>query len=181
MPPPIKVELVPHDPVWAEIAAEESLRLKEALGALLVVVHPIGSTAIPEIHAKPIVDLMPVVGNLQQFDRNQSKIEQLGFRWWGELGLPGRRYCTKNDPATMVRLVQLHCYEQGSPEIVRHVAFRDYLCRHPRLARQYEQMKTECQLQHPNDSHAYSECKSKWIQRIELEAIAFFAPVLPVD
>ncbi|MFN3148302.1 GrpB family protein [Bremerella sp.] len=176
MPPPIKVELVPHDPAWAEIAAAESHRLTESLGSLLVAVHHIGSTAIPGICAKPVIDLIPVVVTLEQLDRNQDRLEELGYQWWGELGLPGRRYCTRDDPVTGVRIAQLHCYEEGSPEIVRHLAFREHLRKYPALALQYEQMKKACQQQHPSNSHAYSECKSAWIQRIEVEAVAWFKP-----
>lgn len=86
-------------------------------------VHHIGSTAIPGIHAKPILDLMPVVRDLAQLDSRQCNIEALGYDYWGELGLPGRRYCTKTDPTTGQRLVQLHCYEERSTEIVRHLVF----------------------------------------------------------
>lgn len=181
MPPPIKVELVPHDSAWADIAAAESHRLTESLGSLLIAVHHIGSTAIAGICAKPVIDLMPVVVSLEQLDRNQARLEELGFAWWGELGLPGRRYCTKDDPATGVRIAQLHCYEDGSPEIVRHLAFRDYLRKRPDLAQQYEQMKKECQQQHPGDSHAYSDCKSPWIQRIEAEAVVQYKSGSTVD
>ncbi|QDU73887.1 dephospho-CoA kinase/protein folding accessory domain-containing protein [Bremerella volcania] len=175
MPPPIQVELVPHDPAWAEIAAEYSHKLTEALGTLLIAVYHIGSTAIPGICAKPVIDLMPVVGSLELLDRSRSKVEALGYEWWGELGLPGRRYCSKDDSVTSARLAQLHCYEEGSPEIIRHLAFRDYLSKHSDLARQYEQLKRECQVRHRGDSHAYSDCKSKWIQRIEAEAVDHFS------
>ncbi|WDI43570.1 GrpB family protein [Bremerella sp. P1] len=176
MPPPIKVELVPHDPAWAELAAQQSRRLADMLGPLLITVHHIGSTAIAGICAKPVIDLIPVVGNLGQLDQSRTELESLGFQWWGELGLAGRRYCTLDDPETSVRLVQLHCYEEGSPEIVRHLAFRDYLRKHLDLALQYQQMKQVCQRQHPSDSHRYSDCKSAWIKKIEADAIASYSP-----
>jgi len=148
----------------------------EALGSRLVVVHHIGSTAIPGICAKPVIDLIPVVVSLEQLDLCRSKLEELGYQWWGELGLPGRRYCTRDDPVTQKRVTQLHCYEEGSPEIVRHLAFRDYLRKHPALATQYEQIKKACQAQFPNDSHAYSDGKSTWIKPIEAKALRWFSP-----
>ena len=119
MPPPFKVELQPHDPAWAELAAAEVRQLFDAIGSSLVTVHHVGSTAIPGIRAKPILDLLPVVRDLNELDRRQADIEELGYEWWGELGLPGRRYCSKSDPSTGRRLMQLHCYLEGSPEIDR--------------------------------------------------------------
>src|ERR1700754_1322751 len=131
MPPPIAVALAQHDPAWADQAQREGERLKAAAGEVVLAVPHIGSTAIPGICAKPVLDLIPVVRSLEIFDTSRPSIETLGYSWWGEYGLPGRRYCTLDDPQTGNRLVQLHCFEQGSPEIARHLAFRDYLRVHP--------------------------------------------------
>ena len=171
MPPPIKVELLPHDPGWSRLADDEARLFAGALGANLRIVHHIGSTAIAGIRAKPILDLMPVVGHLAALDTCQDKITALGYEWWGEYGLPGRRYCTKSDPKTGRRIVQLHCYEDGSTEITRHLAFRDYLRAHPPLAAEYDRLKAECQRRHPDDSHAYGDCKAAWIGQAEADAL----------
>src|SRR5690606_24226270 len=128
----------PHDPAWALLAGAERVALFDVLGDILLDVHHIGSTAIPGIHAKPIVDLMPVVRNLAALDARCDAIERLGYRWWGELGLPGRRYCSKNDPVTGKRVVQLHSYAEGSSDIARHLAFRDFLLRDPEVAAGYD-------------------------------------------
>jgi GrpB-like predicted nucleotidyltransferase (UPF0157 family) len=138
MPAPIQVTLVQHDPSWASQAYREGERLKAAIGDAILAVHHIGSTAIPGIYAKPILDLIPVVRSLADLDTNQQAVEGLGYAWWGEYGLPGRRYCTLDNPQTGNRMVQLHCFAQGSQEITRHLAFRDHLRSHPVLAREYE-------------------------------------------
>jgi GrpB-like predicted nucleotidyltransferase (UPF0157 family) len=70
--------------------------------------------------------------------------------------------------------VQLHCFQNGTPEIERHLAFRDYLNARPDLAMQYDLLKAKCRALHPLDSHAYTDCKNSWIRAIEVEAIAFF-------
>lgn len=173
MPPPIKIELLPHDPRWAESAALEGEIFASIAGPCLVAIHHIGSTAIPAIRAKPVLDLVPVVTDLAELDGRRREIEAHGYEWWGELGLPGRRYCTKSDPATGRRLVQLHCYRDGSPEIERHLAFRDYLRSHPQIASAYDHEKARCRDLHPLDSHAYSDCKGAWIKKVEAEARAW--------
>ncbi|WP_340115989.1 GrpB family protein [Pelagibius sp. 7325] len=168
---PIKVDLLPHDPQWRDQAEAEAARLHAALGAVLVKVHHIGSTAIPGIRAKPVVDLIPVVSSLDRLDALQDAVEGLGYRWRGELGLPGRRYCSKDDPASGRRLFQLHGYQEGSPEITRHLAFRDCLRANPALARAYEAEKQRCQALRPDDSYAYTDCKNAWIRSVEAAAL----------
>lgn len=139
LPVPIKVELRPHDPQWAEQACRVAGTLHAALGDNLLQVHHIGSTAIPGIVAKPVLDLLPEVRSLAELDACQKALQELGYAWRGELGLPGRRYCSLDDPDSGQRLVQLHCYAQGSPEIERHLAFADHLRQHPGIAQQYQQ------------------------------------------
>jgi GrpB-like predicted nucleotidyltransferase (UPF0157 family) len=177
MPPPIRVELRPHDPAWALLAEAERAALFDAIGDLLLVVHHIGSTAVPDIHAKPVVDLMPVVRDIGALDARRATIEGLGYRWWGELGLRGRRYCTKDDPDTGKRLLQLHAYAEGADDIERHLAFRDFLLQHPAVAADYDREKLRCQRLHPEDSHAYGECKSDWIRAVEARALASNQPI----
>jgi GrpB-like predicted nucleotidyltransferase (UPF0157 family) len=171
MPAPIAVELVPHDPRWAEDARREAAHLAGALGESLVTVHHVGSTAIPGIRAKPILDLIPVFASLPALDESRLRIESLGYAWWGEYGLPGRRYCTWDDPLTGRREVQLHAYLIGSVEITRLLSFRDFLRARPDIARAYDAEKARCAELHPLDSHAYTDCKCDWIRRIEDEAL----------
>jgi GrpB-like predicted nucleotidyltransferase (UPF0157 family) len=171
LPPPFKVELCPYDSQWAGDAIKEGDTLAPAIGLHLLTIHHVGSTAIPGIHAKPILDLMPVVSILSELDGRKSDIMARGHEWWGEFGLPGRRYCTRNDPVTGRRLVQLHCFAEGSPEIVSHLAFRDYLRACPDIASAYDREKLRCQGLHPDDSHAYGDCKGAWIASVEAEAI----------
>jgi GrpB-like predicted nucleotidyltransferase (UPF0157 family) len=171
MPAPIAVELLPHNPHWAERAQYESERLADVLGASLVTAHHIGSTAIPGIRAKPILDLIPVFISMTALNEARIAIESLGYAWWGEYGLSGRRYCTWDDPRTGRRQVQLHSYATGSFEIIRHLAFRDYLRARPDIAQAYDSEKARCRALHPFDSHAYSDCKCDWIHRIEEEAL----------
>ncbi len=172
MPPPIKVELVAHSPYWATAAAEEAARLRTALGDVLVAVHHVGSTSVPGLCAKPILDLLPVVRSVANLDERRDALERLGFRSWGEYGLAGRRYFTLDD-ADGTRRVQLHCFEPTSPEIERHIAFRDYLRADPRAARDYEAEKRRCRDLHPADSHAYADAKSSWIERALPAALEF--------
>lgn len=175
VPPPIPVVLVPHDPAWAQAAREEGERFAASLPrGVLDCVHHIGSTSIPAIHAKPILDLLPVVSSLDALDAARSVLEGCGYAWWGEYGLPGRRYFTRDGDAGR-RVANVHAYERGSPEITRHLAFCDYVRAHPDEAAAYDAEKARARALHPDDSYAYTDEKSAFVRRVEADALRWAA------
>ena len=109
----------------------------------------------------------------QALDERRPQIAVPGYEWRGKLDLPGRRYGPKPDRDTGRRLLRLHCYADGSPDITRHLAFRDYPRRFPETARGYAREKLRCHALHPDDSHACGDCKARWIERVEAEALAW--------
>jgi GrpB-like predicted nucleotidyltransferase (UPF0157 family) len=173
MPQPFPVILAPYDPDWPVIASRHAARL-QILGPTLVIAHHIGSTSVPGLTSKPIIDLMPLVPDLAELDRQQACVESLGYQWHGEYGIPGRRYWTLPDEAGN-RVVQLHFFQADSPDVPRHLAFRDYLRAHPGTARDYETEKRRAQKLYPNDVHAYTDEKAAWIKRTEEAALLWFA------
>lgn len=174
MLPPYAVQLLPHDPLWAEQAEQEATRILRATFPAISTVDHVGSTSIPGILAKPIIDLMGIGQDLEGIEGARQQLEALGYAWHGEYGLEGRRYCTLTDGATGLRKFHLHCYADGDRSIHRHLAFRDYLRARPETAQDYERMKQGCAARHPADSNAYTLCKDRWISRVEAEALKSF-------
>ena len=171
-PSPIPVVLVPYNPEWPNLAKMYSAQLS-TIGAVLVIVHHIGSTSVPGLAAKPIIDLMPLVTSLSDLDRERPQIETLGYGWHGELGIPERRYCTRSDEFGN-RIVQLHFFAANSPQVTRHLAFRDYLRAHPDERMAYEAEKRRARDLYPDDTHAYTDEKAAWIRVTEAKALSWY-------
>jgi GrpB-like predicted nucleotidyltransferase (UPF0157 family) len=170
----IAVQLAPHRAEWADMAKAESARLKAALGDNIVTVHHVGSTAIPGIMAKPIIDLMPIVRDLAALDAKENAVRGLGYKWHGEFGLEGRRFCTFADATTGKRTFQLHFFEDGNSVDVRNMlTFRDYLRAHPFIAKAYEMEKLRAASAQPNDTTLYNKEKNDWIKRTEADALVW--------
>ena len=169
----MSIVLASYNPDWARLAAGHADRLS-ALGPILLAVHHIGSTSVPGLAAKPIIDLMPLVSGLAELDRERRRIEALGYQWRGEFGIAGRRYCTLSGDDG-ARLVNTHFFAAGSRAAERHIVFRDYLRAHPDAAAAYAAEKRRARDLHPNDVRAYNDEKDAWIRATEAKALAWFA------
>ena len=169
MPAPFPVVLVPHAPRWPDAAHVEGERLSRLLPTgTLDEVHHIGSTAITGLLAKPILDLLPVIADVAAFDAARPALEAAGYLWWGEYGLPGRRYLTRELDG--VRIAHLHAYARGSDEITRHLALREYVRAHPDVRDAYAAEKERARSV-AEGSYGYSDEKAAFVRRVEADAL----------
>ena len=166
----MRVTVVPPDPEWARKYRLEAEIVGRALAPVATAVHHIGSTAIPDIHAKPIVDMLVEVSSLDGVDDCVRAMEHVGYESMGEFGIDGRRYFRKDD-ANGAREYQVHAFAAGSPDVERHIAFRDLLRSRPDLARQYSDLKRSLAMQYPNDMNAYMDGKDAFIRQTERLAL----------
>jgi GrpB-like predicted nucleotidyltransferase (UPF0157 family) len=164
-----RVEVVPHDPRWRDAFEAEAKRVAAALGENVVAVHHIGSTSIPNIYAKPVVDLLVEVGDTTEVDGRGSAMESLGYEVMGEYGIPGRRYFRKDDREG-VRTHNIHAFEAGSAEVERHLAFRDYMIAHPVDAQRYSELKRKLAEEHPQSFDGYMDGKDGFIKEMDRRA-----------
>lgn len=102
---------------------EEAAKLQTIFGNEIVDIHHIGSTSVPGLKAKPIIDIMPVVRDINTVDNYNIYMQEIGYEPKGENGIPKRRYFQKGGEN---RTHHVHIYQTGSYEIKRHLAFRDY-------------------------------------------------------
>lgn len=163
-----KVEVVEYDPKWPRLFDAERESLARALGDAAVSIEHIGSTAVPGLAAKPIIDILMEVTGLAALDALNPAMETLGYEPRGEFGIPGRRYFRKGGDD---RTHHIHAFASGDPGLRRHLAFRDYLRAHPDVAREYAELKKKVAETCGNDLGRYCDGKDAFVKRIERLAL----------
>ena len=153
------VEFVPYDLNWTTQFTEEATKIKTALGENCIIIHHIGSTSVPGLAAKPVLDIMPVVQDITQV--NVAGLEAIGYVNRGELGMPFRIYMHKGAPQ---HSHHLHIWEQGNPEIEKHLMFRDYLINHMDARQRYATIKEQLASQYRNEHRTYTTLKDQFIK-----------------
>lgn len=162
-----RVELTAPNPEWPKLFAEAATEFKTILGNNCFDIHHIGSTAIPNIYAKPIVDVLPIVKDIRLVDALNPQFEALGYVCMGEYGIPGRRFYWKSQEK---RTHNIHLFEQGASESTRHVAFRDFMRQHEDYARAYSVLKCCLAEVFSEDIEQYVNGKASFVQLIDYQA-----------
>ncbi|MEK7477206.1 MAG: GrpB family protein [Candidatus Coatesbacteria bacterium] len=157
------VTICDYDPSWPLTFEALRSRMTAGLGALAVRIEHVGSTSVPGLAAKPIIDLDVVVASRDDVPRTIEALDRLGYTHQGDLGIPGRE--AFNGPAT-VPGHHLYLCAADSAELRRHLAFRDYLRAHPEAAVGYARLKRELAQRHQGDRDAYTEGKTAFVQGI---------------
>jgi GrpB-like predicted nucleotidyltransferase (UPF0157 family) len=163
------IVIVTYDPCWPARFAEESALISGVFAACMIGIHHIGSTAVPGLPAKPIIDMLLVVENIVDVDRRNDEMMRLGYEAKGEMGISGRRYFTKGKDEA--RTHHLHTFESNNPAVEKHVDFRDYLIEHPEEAENYGKLKKELSEKHRNDIESYMAGKDPFIKEILARAV----------
>ena len=166
----MKVHVLAPDPKWKDRFDAEAASIKSALRTSHFAVHHIGSTSIPGIYAKPVIDILLEVSDVKELENHSPDLELLRYEAKGEFGIPGRRYFRKNSEAG-IRTHQIHAFESASEGLVRHLAFRDYMIAHPALAQEYSELKKRLSDQFPDDIEAYMDGKDSFIKEHEQKAL----------
>jgi GrpB-like predicted nucleotidyltransferase (UPF0157 family) len=156
------VVLVPYNEAWPSLFLEERVRIERALGSLAEGIEHVGSSAVPGLVAKPILDIMVGVRSLRDVDHCIQALERICYEYRAEAGVPGRLFFRKGDPRTH----HLHVAEIGSEFWERHLAFRDYLRAHPETVLEYAQLKCDLATRFRGDRAAYTEAKTSFISEV---------------
>jgi len=158
-----ELELVVVGPEWVARFASEQARLRAALGDDALTIEHIGSTSVPGLAAKPIMDIAVAIASYEHGHVLVSRLEAIGYRYRGENGIPRRHYFVLGAPR---RTHHLHVLERGHPQWSRHLCFRDRLRTSPETALRYAALKRTLIAEGGGDREHYQRSKSAFIAEI---------------
>lgn len=167
------IELVPYDNQWPQLAEVEIKMLQEALPKNHIIdIQHVGSTAIPGILAKPIIDIQIAVDSLVAVKKIAIEtLKNNGYEYWDEDPDPEKMFFVKGmPPFGDKRTHHVHIIEPKAKRWQSRIIFRDYLIAHPEAAREYEQLKIKLAQEYTYDREQYTDAKTKFIDDILCKA-----------
>jgi GrpB-like predicted nucleotidyltransferase (UPF0157 family) len=175
---PAVIHLADYDPRWPKLFEEERERLHAAIGQWAADIQHVGSTSIPGLAAKPIIDIAVHLRSFVDALYCITPLVELGYECLGEFGIPERIYFRKPTVTPIPgqshdgvgRTHQVHMYELGHDQYEKQIVFRDYLRAHPNAAADYEALKRDLAQKHAGDIEAYALAKSDFVLDILAQA-----------
>jgi GrpB-like predicted nucleotidyltransferase (UPF0157 family)/protein associated with RNAse G/E len=166
------VVIADYDPLWPAIYAEERDRILGATGDRLLAIEHVGSTAVPGLAAKPIIDIMVGISRLSDSSKCIMPLRSIGYEYVPEYEkeIPERRYFHRGPRGVPNKHFHLHMVEHTSDFWKRHLLFRDYLRAHPDVAQNYCQLKRELAKRYTSNRDAYTEAKTSFIESVVAQA-----------
>lgn len=167
-----KIEVVDYSSDWARKYQEERGLIKSILGDDVIAIYHIGSTSIEGLKAKPIIDILLVVEDLDSLDGYDIDFRRLGYEPMGEYGIEERRFYMKGGDE---RSHHIHAFSYDNlNEIMRHLIFRDYLRENEDVRKDYEELKESLAVKYPYDNEGYCDGKDEFVKRLEKKALINF-------
>jgi GrpB-like predicted nucleotidyltransferase (UPF0157 family) len=166
------VIIVDYNPQWPSMYEQEKTRIQSVIGEYLIDIQHVGSTSIPGLSAKPIIDIMAVIRNISFVEQCVKPLEALDYAYKGEGGIPGRHFFRKpTDIPRTGRTFHMHMVEKGHEQWAMYQLFREYLRLHPESVQQYDTLKRELAAKHGADREAYTDAKAPFIRSILRAAV----------
>jgi GrpB-like predicted nucleotidyltransferase (UPF0157 family) len=175
------LEIVPYDPQWPAAFAAEAERIRVRLGTIALRIDHNGSTSVPGLAAKPVVDIQISVAALEPMDRYRQPLQSIGYV---HVPHPDDSFCPFfHRPREWPHSHHVHVVRAGDAEERRTLAFRDYLREHPETARVYAQLKLRLAAQFSavtqGAREAYADAKTEFIEQVIVAALKEGYPRLP--
>lgn len=166
------VKILPYNPQWPVLFVEEAARLRSVLPpGLDVTIEHFGSTAVPGLAAKPVIDIMLIVPVQSQWQSLIEPLKSLNYVYWADNPRPERMFFVKGMPPLGEQRSH-HVHVRLPQDTVRELCFRDYLRQHPQQAAQYAGLKQELAARFRQDREAYTAAKTSFVETVLWQARA---------
>jgi GrpB-like predicted nucleotidyltransferase (UPF0157 family)/GNAT superfamily N-acetyltransferase len=160
-----KIEVVAYSPLWITYYEQEANKITHLLQPYIHQIYHFGSTSIPDMPAKPVIDILVVIKTLDAILEIKALLLKLNYPDLNRHIIPHVSYFARRVEGSIA--FHLHIREAGDPQINRHINFCNYLISHPSWARKYAQLKIESAKQFAKDSFSYVLAKDKLVQKID--------------
>lgn len=161
-----RIKICEYDPRWPSLFAAETKHIRAALPTgLEFTIEHFGSTAVPGVAAKPIIDIMLIVPEYTRWKELIIPLESIGYVYWASNPQPNRMFFVKGMPPYGTRRTH-HVHVRKPSEVKRELLFRDYLTQHPKEAARYEMLKRVLASQYKTDREAYTRGKDAYIETV---------------
>lgn len=158
------------NPRWKRIFSDEALFIFDELRIESLRLYHCGSSSVPDLETKPIIDILGSVASFEELDQRKQKLEDIGYQYKGEFGIKGRRYCILSNPEKSMSFVHLHIFVEGDPEIEKHLQLRDHLRKSPENRAAYMAQKRHLIEKVKIPKEQYSGAKNDIISKIQTDA-----------
>ena len=165
------IRIVDYDREWPVTFDTEKTRLEAALGDVAVRIEHVGSTSVPGMAAKPVIDIDVYVREIEPMEPYRQPLESLGYVFEFDPEFPDLHFF--GYPRERSRQFHVHVAKIGSRHQTRHIAVRDFLRSHPDAAADYADLKRSLATLHPRDREAYVSGKATFVDRLEARALAW--------
>ncbi len=163
------ITISPADPGWPHEFEKIASMISEYIGDLIIGIEHVGSTSVPGLAAKPIIDLDVIIEDISVLPKIIERLDSAGYSYEGDLGIAGRESFKRRFNDGMMTYHLYVCQKDGIGYL-EHIAFRDYLRSHPEAVREYEEIKKELARVYPHDIDAYLNGKNEFIEKILAES-----------
>lgn len=159
-----------YDSSWVEKYEELKKQIQEIFIDEEFLIEHVGSTSIPGMRAKPVIDICISVPEMKEFESEIQQMEKLGYQWGKNYIEPNTLIFFKEKDGSDQKIINVHVCEKESPKEKQFIVMRDYMRAHPEIVEKYSNLKLELNKQFPEDYPAYRQGKSGFLKEIEQKA-----------
>lgn len=168
----MNIKILPYNNIWLQQYQKESSAIEKLLGNILISIYHIGSTAVDGLMARPIIDILILVADINLLDEKEDALEQYAYTGLGEFGVSGRRVYRKGYPDILYQIFAFDIF--SNDKVIGYLALRDYLKEHKEICSFYSSLKAALIKEFGENLEAYNAGKDAFLQDLAPKALEWY-------